>query len=74
MNGPMGMHQMWGMGGGWMILWWIFLIAVIAGVVALIARKGNPRAEKSALDVLKERYARGEISKQEFEEKKHDIA
>ena len=70
MNGPTTMHQMWGMGGGWMILWWIFLITVIVGVTAFIAQQGKTKAEKSALDILKERYARGEISKQEFEERK----
>lgn len=65
---------MWGMGGGWMILWWIFSIAVIVGVAVFVARLGKTRSEKSALDILKERYAHGEISKQEFEERKRDIA
>ena len=66
----------WGMGMGW---WWIIgiivLIAIIWPVVQGINRKNNiPReSEKSALDILKERYARGEIDKQEFEERKRDL-
>jgi putative membrane protein len=36
-------------------------------------RGGEPPPE-TALEVLKKRYARGEISKAEFEEKKRDIA
>ena len=68
------MHQMfWGGMGGWMVLWWILLIAVIVGVISFTARQGKGRQEKSALDILKERYARGEISHKEFEEKKHSI-
>lgn len=69
------MHTMFGSGmGGWMFLWWTFIIAVIVGVVLFFIRQqGITNRDKSALDILKEHYARGELSKQEFEEKKRDI-
>ncbi len=67
----------YGMGGGWWILWLIFWILVIIGLVLLIKYlwEGGAvkRGQESALEILKKRYARGEISKEEFEEKKKDL-
>jgi putative membrane protein len=70
----------WGMGFGiiGMILFWALVILGIVILVKWIAGK-NPSSEpgfppvRTALDILKERYARGEIDKQEFEEKKRDL-
>lgn len=67
----------WGWGWGmWMahtFLWWILLILGIVVLVRwIIAGPGHTRGE-TALDILKKRYARGEIGKEEFEQKKRDL-
>ena len=63
--------------GGFMGLGWIVILIVIVAVVWLLMRgplAGGPQTERrSALDILKERYARGEIGREEFEEKKRDL-
>lgn len=66
--------------GLWMVLGTVFWILVIVGIVLLVvwvvqkaAGGGSDRNEKSALEILKKRYAQGEISKEEFEEKKRDL-
>ena len=53
---------------GLVILGLIFLIRWLAGL------SKTTRREESALDILKKRYARGEINREEFEEKKKDLA
>lgn len=50
----------------------------IVAIVLLVrwtsgSKPDSPPHSKSALDVLEERYARGEIDKREFEERKHDL-
>lgn len=72
-----GHMQEWG-GSGWAwfavghVLWWL-LIAV--GIVVLLrwtlgVGRHRPRDADHAVDVLRERYARGEITQAEFEERK----
>lgn len=64
------------MGGG---LMWIFWIAVIVLIIFFLkpyfGRKSEntDRTDGSALDVLKERYARGEIDRDEFAQKRRDL-
>jgi putative membrane protein len=63
-----------GMGFMWIILVVIFIAVILLakGSLSPVKKEGEPAGE-SALDVLKKRYARGEISKEEFEEKKRDL-
>ncbi len=68
-------------GMGWMLLGLVFWIAIITGVVLLVlwivGKSGKLRhehKEESALEILNRRYARGEISKEQFEEMKKDIS
>ncbi len=63
-----------GFGGGFMWIFWILLIVAIVWAVKSIGGSGNPPANrKSALNILEERYARGEIDQQEFEQKRKDL-
>lgn len=65
----------WGMGIG-MVLFWVVVIVAIVVLLRALGGFGGPRErhrEKTALDILTERYARGEIGKEEFEQKKRDI-
>ncbi len=64
-------------GGLFVILFWAVVVAAIAILVRWLvggAPRMNAPRDKSALDILKERYARGEIGKDEFEQKKRDLA
>jgi putative membrane protein len=70
---------MWGIWGiGMMVLMLLFWAVVIIGLVAAIrwlARQGRePRRDDAALDILRQRYARGEIDRDEYETKKRDLS
>lgn len=83
----MGFYDMMsGWGGGWaswtmylgMIVFWVGVVAlVIWGIRALagpgVAHSMPQGAQESAADVLKRRYAAGEIDATEFEQKRRDL-
>jgi putative membrane protein len=56
-------------GAVWMILFWGAITALVVwGVRALAGRSGRPVGEESTLEIAQRRYARGEITREEFEE------
>ena len=76
----MGPWMMGSYGWGWFmpIVMIIFWGLVIWGIVAAVRAsqhdgRGKTSTSESALDVLKLRYARGEINKREYEEKKREL-
>ena len=76
-----GMHPMWWMGGAWgigmmlmmMLFWGLVIVGIVMGIRWLM-REGQERRSDSALEILRQRYARGEINKEEFEAKKRDLS
>ena len=63
--------------GGWMMIVWIIVIGLIIwGVIAFTRHNGSRMAsgsDRTPLDVAKERYARGEITQEEYELIKRDL-
>lgn len=77
-NNPLSMMNLGFAPYGWifMILFWILVIVVIVALLRWLTgqRKTEETNTTSALGVLKARYAKGEIDKKEFEEKKKDLS
>jgi putative membrane protein len=84
--GAWGWHggpEMMGRGFGgivflFVLIFWLLLIAGLVLLIRLLLQKTSKKMESAAnnskaLSILNERYARGEIEKKEFEEKKKDI-
>jgi putative membrane protein len=67
----------YGFGNGGMFMWIIFLIVIgllIYFVVQAQKTKGQtPTQNESPLDILKRRYAKGEIAREEYEKMKKDL-
>ncbi|MCK4758925.1 MAG: SHOCT domain-containing protein [Candidatus Aminicenantes bacterium] len=70
------MNGSYGFMGGFMWFFWIALIVGLFFFVRWMVRQSRPAEQKhgeSSLEILKRRYAHGEIGKKEFELKKKDI-
>ncbi|MDH3713842.1 MAG: SHOCT domain-containing protein [Gammaproteobacteria bacterium] len=79
--------MMWEHTGGWgmgwiglgvlhMVVFWGVIVFVIVVLVRWLSggSVNPPPAAKSAMDILRERYARGEIDHTEYERMRRDIA
>jgi len=66
-----------GFGGFGMVLIWVLVIVAVVALVTMLVRAGSARgraaAPSSALQILEERYARGEIDSVEYERKRQDL-
>jgi putative membrane protein len=82
-DGSWRMHD--GMGWGWGGMWLgpLFMIAVLALLVAFVVflvrwlggdRAAAPKAPRTARELLDERYARGEIDREEYLRRRQDLA
>lgn len=75
--GSMGWGWGWGMlGAVHMVLWWVLIVLGIVVLAKWLFGSGSHDRRitgGNALEILKERYARGEIGKDEFEQKKRDL-
>lgn len=71
---PHGMMPGGGMGLVMILFWVIVLIALASIVSGLLADRGNPRDDPpDALELLKRRYARGEIDKETYASMRRDL-
>lgn len=73
------MHPIWGWGWGvgmmgmMLLFWGVVIIAGVTGIRWFVNQTKQPRAD-SAMEILRERFARGEIEKDEFEAKKKELS
>ncbi|WP_313997584.1 SHOCT domain-containing protein [uncultured Paenibacillus sp.] len=64
------MMNMFGWAVAWNMIFWVLIIGLVIYGVLLLLTHSFAKKEDPALQVLKERFARGEISEEEFHQKK----
>jgi len=69
-----GMGWWMAFGGLWMVVFWGGLIALIVWGIMRLARRSDSAPKRDPLDIAKERYAKGEISEEEFNQLKKDLS
>ena len=75
-----GWHPMWGMWGVWglgmlltMLAFWVVVIVGLVALVRWLTAQGRAPRTDTALEILRQRYARGEINKEQFEAMRRDL-
>jgi putative membrane protein len=69
----------YGFGGFWMLIWWVIIIGIVVVLLNGVRNRGmndDDRAynfSKNPLDILKERYAKGELTEEEYKKMRRDL-
>jgi putative membrane protein len=66
-------HSGWHHGGGWWFPFGLLWLVLLAATIWFVARNVRSR-ERSATDILAERYARGELSSEEYRERLDELS
>ncbi|HMB41089.1 MAG TPA: SHOCT domain-containing protein [Balneolaceae bacterium] len=68
------MHDFQFFGGWMMFFWWFLIIALIIIVIrALVNTNKNKQSKEAPIEILKRRYANGEIDEEEFKKRKKEL-
>ncbi len=74
-NGPMMNGNDWGWGIFMMLFWLILLVVIVYVVMRLLkSHESNSNTKIEPTDIAKERYAKGEITREQFELMKKDLS
>lgn len=65
--------MMWGPEFFWMPLLWLAATGLVVWLVYVLVRPNRDEPHSRALEILEERYARGEIDRDEFETRRRDL-
>ena len=69
------MYEWHGYGGGMMWVFWVLLLLALAAFVVVLTRgpQNTKNREKTAIEILQDRYARGEIDRDEYLQMRDDL-
>ncbi len=71
------MHDFNFFGGGWMMfVWWFLIIALVVFAIRAVMNSGqssHSQRKETPMEILKRRYAEGEIDEEEFKRRKQEL-
>lgn len=73
MSGISGMCGPWGLGVLFTRFSWAFVVLGLALLVGWALRRGRPGTRDPAVELLRERFARSDISREEFDARRRDL-
>jgi putative membrane protein len=56
-----------------LVFWGVVIVGIVLAIRWFVSQGRDARPADTALDILRQRYARGDISKEEFDAKKRDL-